>query len=123
VSDRRSTQGAAVGDAEVRPNGGLFSAVVAAVVADRRRGVARPCSSICRRAIARARRAASASPSVAETIEPFMRMCQERANDFGLGQSGLFGEAAYDRADVLQVHDARPARGRRGAHLEQDVDE
>ena len=80
-------------------------------------------SSSSRRAIALARCAASASPSAAETIEPFIRMCHERANE---SVSRMPASPArrrtidrmFSRYWTLAVAD-RVVR----AHLQHDVDE
>ena len=78
-------------------------------------------SSISRRAIALARCAALGSPSAAETIEPFIRMCQERANESG--SLKLASSASWRTTDVLQVLDARSAGWMSSSELEQHVDE
>jgi hypothetical protein len=74
-------------------------------------------------AIACARFAACLSPSLAWTIEPFIRMCHESANECGSRRPGFLGACLYDRADVLEVGGGRPAErvDLGAAELEQDV--
>ena len=63
-----------------------------------------------------ARAAASRSPSAAETIEPFMRMCHWRANPSGSWMPASSARSRDERADVREVADRglrAPGVGRR----------
>ena len=64
------------------------------------------------------------SPSAACTIEPFISMCHDLANESGSSMPASSASRAYDRADVLEVRRARLSdRIVQIGDLEQDVDE
>ena len=87
-----------------------------------RRGTTAAASS--RRPISCARRAASTSPSPAETIEPFMRMCHCRAKWSGSATPASAASSATKLADPGQLVAARLVdRVLAVVELEQGVDE
>ena len=74
------------------------------------------CDAIKILAIACARRAASRSPSVAATIEPFIRMCHERVNSVGSRRFGLARQLLDHRPGCFAGAECSPApTGAKGA--------
>ena len=74
-------------------------------------------------AICWARFDARKSPSVAEMMEPFIRMCQDRANSSGRLSPASSASTWIWPRDPAQVADARLSQRMLRAHFQQHVDE